>query len=112
MSAHFAIRRTAASCVHPAGSVVWWAKTAWRTSRVLSAVVKVIVGRKRVRGNNGLSAAVPKTMGLRPSGITSSGIAARTPCYATATIAAGEETERVDLGVSSAGFIAERGGQV
>ena len=46
---------------------------------------------------------VPKTMGFRPDGIKSSGMAARTPWQAPATAAAGEVTERSGLGVSSAG---------
>ena len=54
-------------------------------------------------GNRGLSAAVPKTMGFRPDGIKSSGMAARTPWQAAATAAVGEVTEKSGLGVSSAG---------
>ena len=42
-------------------------------------------------------------MGFRPYGNKSSGMAARTPWQAAATAAAGEVTERADLGVSSAG---------
>ena len=43
MSAHFAISRTAASSVHPTGSVVWWGKATRHNSRVHSSAGKLAV---------------------------------------------------------------------
>ena len=40
---------------------------------------KISCGRKQAWGNRGLSAAVPKTIGFRPDGNKSSGMASRTP---------------------------------
>ena len=79
MSAYFAISRTAASRVHATGRVIWWGKATRHESRVHSAAGKISGGRKRAWGNRGLSAAVPKTMGFRPDGNKSSGMAARNP---------------------------------
>ena len=52
-------------------------------------------------GNCWLSAAVPITMGLRPYGHKSGGMATRSPWYAAATAAGGGVMEVVDLGASS-----------
>ena len=60
-------------------------------------------GSKRASGDRGQSAAVPITIGFRSSGNKSSSMASRTPRRTAATSAAGEASERADVGVSSAG---------
>ena len=102
MAAHFAISRTAASRVHHTG------RFGGAKRRGIFCCWKISSGRKRAWGNRGLPAAVPKTMGFRPDGNKSSGMAARTPRQAAATAAAGEVKERTDLGVSSAVFFLVR----
>ena len=92
MSAHFAISRTAASRVHLTWGLFGRAKSH-------SIIVHSAAGKLAVVGNGrgvivGCLQQYQKTMGFRPDGIKSNGMAARTPWQAAATAAAGEVTER------------------
>ena len=78
MLAHFTMSRTAAGRVDPAGRIGWRGKVTRRHSRVHSAAGNS-AGRKIAWGNRGLSAAIQKTIGFRPDGNESRGMAARTP---------------------------------
>ena len=95
MSEHSAISRTAASRVHTTWGLFGRAKPRC----IIAAACIRLLGYQQWQetsvGNRGLSAAVPKTMGFRPDGIKSSGMAARTSCLSSLLPASCFSYERI-----------------